>query len=53
VIAAQLGDRVKASQLIEQAFAEGRPFSTAYHRDPDLESVRDSDAGRALLKPKG
>ena len=53
VIAAQLGDRVKAAQLIEQAFAEGRPFSAAYHRDPDLESVRDSDAGRSLLKPKG
>jgi hypothetical protein len=51
VIAAQLGDRAKAAQLMEQAFGEGRPFSTAYHRDPDLELIRDSDAGRAL-KPR-
>ena len=52
-IAALLGDRQGAVDLLGKAFAEGRAFSGAIHREMDLEPVWDYAPFKELLRPRG
>jgi hypothetical protein len=40
-IAAQLGERGRAMELLREAFARGRAFTVLLHRDMDLEPLRE------------
>jgi hypothetical protein len=50
-IAALLGQQQDAVRLLHAAFAEGRAYSTAWHSEPDFESLHSSPACRRLLRP--
>jgi tetratricopeptide (TPR) repeat protein len=52
-IAAVLGDRQEAVDLLRASFAEGRPYTITVHREIDLESLWDYAPFRELLKPRG
>ena len=52
-IAALLGDREEAMALLLEAHAQGRPFGWSWHRDVDLESLRDYPPFQEFLRPKG
>jgi tetratricopeptide (TPR) repeat protein len=52
-IAAVLGEREHAAELLGQAFAEGRAFGLGIHRDTAFEGVRDSPPFREVVRPKG
>ena len=52
-IAAQLGEKQQAVELLQQAFTEGYWFQTQLHRTIDLEPLWDYPAFKELLRPKG
>ena len=52
-IAALLGDRQGAVDLLRKAFAEGRVISGNIHREMDLEPVWDYAPFKELLRPRG
>ena len=52
-IAAVLGERDKAAQLLGQALTEGLAFSLYVHRDTAFETVRDYPPFREVVRPKG
>jgi tetratricopeptide (TPR) repeat protein len=52
-IAALLGDRQQAVELLRSAINEGVYFGIWLHRDPDFESLRDYPPFQELLRPKG
>jgi predicted Zn-dependent protease len=51
-IAAQLGDKEEAVNLLREAFSRGREYSIAYHRDIMLEPLRDYPPYQELMAPK-
>jgi len=52
-IAAVLGDRQGAVNLLRQSIAEGRPYGLSIHCEIDFEPLWDFAPFRELLKPKG
>ena len=52
-IAAALGERDEAAQLLGQALTEGLPFNLYIHRDTAFETVRDYPPFREVVRPKG
>jgi hypothetical protein len=52
-IAALLGERDRAVQLLRDAFAHGLIMNTALHRQMDLESLRGYAPFDELMRPKG
>jgi tRNA A-37 threonylcarbamoyl transferase component Bud32/tetratricopeptide (TPR) repeat protein len=52
-IAALLGERDEAVQLLRRAFSEGLSFGTWVHIDMDLEPLRGYPSYEELVKPKG
>ncbi|UCG86061.1 MAG: tetratricopeptide repeat protein, partial [Gemmatimonadota bacterium] len=52
-IAAALGDRIGAVQLLQQAYQEGMRLGFFHYRDPEWESLRDYRAYQELLTPEG
>jgi len=52
-IAALLGDRDEAVQLLRRAFAEGLTFGLWLHTDLDLETLRGYAPFEELIRPKG
>ncbi len=52
-VAAQLGEKQQAVDLLTQAFSEGYWFQTQLHRTIDLEPLWDFAPFRGLLRPKG
>jgi tetratricopeptide (TPR) repeat protein len=52
-IAALLGDKPGAVELLRQSFAEGVSYSVEPHREMDLEPLWDYAAFKELLRPKG
>jgi tetratricopeptide (TPR) repeat protein len=52
-IAAILGEKGHAVELLGQAFAEGMSFALGIHKDSAFEGMRDSPPFQDLLKPKG
>jgi tetratricopeptide (TPR) repeat protein len=50
-IAALLGQQQDAVGLLQAAFAEGRPYSIAWHTEPDFESLHSNPAFRRFLRP--
>jgi len=50
-IAARLGDRARAMQLLRAAFAEGRPYDLALHTDGALASLVGYPPFDAILRP--
>jgi tetratricopeptide (TPR) repeat protein len=51
-IAALLGEQERAVMLLREAFAQGASFGITWHRDPDLESLRDYGPYKELMKVK-
>ncbi len=52
-IAAQLGERSRAIQLIQQAIAAGYNNSLSLHINPDLEPLRNDPEFQEIMRPKG
>ncbi|HVP14260.1 MAG TPA: hypothetical protein VMS88_01875, partial [Terriglobales bacterium] len=52
-IAALLGDRMRAVDLLRTSLAEGKPFGVAIHREMDLETLWDYGPYQALMRPQG
>jgi tetratricopeptide (TPR) repeat protein len=52
-IAAVLGDREQAFELLRQAFGEGMNYGLRLHWDIDLESLHDYRPFQELVRPKG
>jgi predicted Zn-dependent protease len=52
-LAAVLGQRDQAVELLRDAFARGLSMSTPLHRDMDLESLRGYAPFDELMRPKG
>jgi tetratricopeptide (TPR) repeat protein len=52
-IAAVLGDKQRAVNLLRQSIAEGKPYLLGMHREIDFESLWDYAPFREVLKPKG
>ncbi|MGH9199968.1 MAG: protein kinase domain-containing protein [Vicinamibacterales bacterium] len=52
-LAALLGEREQAVELLRSAFARGLSMSTALHRQMDFESLRGYAPFDELMKPKG
>jgi tRNA A-37 threonylcarbamoyl transferase component Bud32/TolB-like protein len=52
-IAAALGDKVQAVQLLEQAIQEGMDLGYFQRRDPEWETLRDYPPYRELMRPRG
>jgi hypothetical protein len=52
-VAALLGEADRAVRLLVRAFAEGHSHGVELHADPDLEPLREDEAFRRLLRPKG
>jgi hypothetical protein len=52
-IAAVLGDRALAVQLMRRAFAEGREYTVYTHIDLGSELLRGYPPYQELMKPKG
>jgi serine/threonine protein kinase len=51
-IAALSGDQERAVMLLREAFAQGAAYGITWHRDPDLESLRDYGSYKELMKVK-
>lgn len=51
-IAALLGEQERAVMLLREAFAQGAVHGIWWHRDPDLESLRDYGSYKELMKVK-
>jgi tetratricopeptide (TPR) repeat protein len=51
-IAAQLGEKEEAVNLLRDAFSRGREYSIEYHRDVMLEPLRDYPPYQELMAPK-
>jgi serine/threonine protein kinase len=51
-IAALLGEQDRAVMLLREAFAQGAAYGISWHRDPDLESLRDYGPYKELMKVK-
>jgi hypothetical protein len=51
-IAALLGERPRAVELLRQSFAEGVRHGTRPHREMDFEPLRDDPGFKELLRPK-
>ncbi|MFB3111583.1 MAG: hypothetical protein ACE10G_06085 [Gemmatimonadales bacterium] len=52
-IAASLGERERAVNLLRDAFGRGTNYGIWLHRDPELASLRDHPPFQELLRPKG
>jgi len=52
-IAALLGERERAVELLRQAFARGYQYGPDLHSDPDLEPLRDYPPFQEMIRPKG
>ena len=52
-IAANLGEREKAVELLREAFAQGQAFGVWLHSDPALEALHGHAPYEELIKPKG
>ena len=52
-IAALLGRRQRAVDLLRDALAQGYPFGVGLHNDPDFEPLRDYGPFLALVRPLG
>jgi len=52
-IAAQLGERKQAIELLAEAFSKGHWFSTQIHRNIDFEPLWGDPEFEGLLRPKG
>jgi hypothetical protein len=52
-LAALLGEPDEAMRLIRRAFLAGMAYSLALHRDPELESLRDREDWKELMRPEG
>jgi len=52
-IAALLGEKQKAIELLREAFAEGVAYGTRHHREIDLEPLWGYPPFKELLKPRG
>jgi len=52
-IAAQLGERERAVELLREALAQGHPYGLWLHNDLDLDPLRDYPPFQELLRPKG
>lgn len=52
-IAALLGDRERAVELLREAYARGLRYGVEEHRDMDLEPLRDYLPFQELMRPKG
>ncbi len=52
-IAAQLGEREEAMDLLRRAFTEGASISLLAHKDPDLEPLWDYPPFRRFIEPRG
>jgi tetratricopeptide (TPR) repeat protein len=52
-IAAALGDRILAVQLLGNAYDQGMHLGYFHHREPEWESLRDYRAYQELLTPEG
>jgi tetratricopeptide (TPR) repeat protein len=52
-IAALLGEADEAMRLLRQAFLEGHRFALNLHWDTSLESLRDREDYKELMRPKG
>jgi tetratricopeptide (TPR) repeat protein len=50
-IAALLGDRQRAVDLLRDALTQGLPYGVALHNDPDFEPLRDYEPFVALIRP--
>ncbi|TSA15950.1 serine/threonine protein kinase [bacterium] len=51
-IAALLGEQDRAVMLLREAFAQGADYGITWHRDPDLESLREYAPFKELMKVK-
>jgi len=51
-IAAALGDRIGAVDLLKTAYREGMQLGYYHHRDPEWEPLRDYRAYQELLTPE-
>jgi serine/threonine protein kinase/tetratricopeptide (TPR) repeat protein len=51
-IAALLGEQDRAVRLLREAFAQGADYGISWHRDPDLESLRDYAPFKELMRVK-
>jgi len=52
-IAAVLGERQRAVDLLREAFARGAPYGPYIHSSPEFESLADYPPYVELLRPKG
>lgn len=52
-IAAVLGDRDEAVELLKRAFTSGQPYGLWVHREMDLEALRGFGPYEQLVRPKG
>ena len=52
-IAAELGDRERAVELLREAFALGLPHGLHIHNQPSLQVLRDYGPYRELVRPEG
>jgi len=52
-IDALLGERKQAVTLLRESFAQGGSYGVYLHNDVDLESLRDYEPFKELLRPKG
>jgi hypothetical protein len=52
-IAAHLGDKDRAVDLLAEAFSKGFPYGLYLHRTPDFEPLWDHQRFQELLEPKG
>jgi len=52
-IAALIGERERAVELLRQSFNEGLGYGIILHRDPDLESLRHDPVFQEFMRPKG
>ena len=52
-IAAALGDRERAVNLLQDAFSRGTGYGIWLHREPAFDGLRDYPAFLELLRPKG
>jgi len=51
-ISALLGEQDRAVMLLREAFAQGADYGITWHRDPDLESLRECAPYKELMKVK-
>lgn len=52
-IAARLGEKARAVDLLKQAADRGVPLAMGWYSDPDLEDLRGYPPFEALMRPKG